>query len=108
MFKKLLPIIILTVFFLVEYKSYTWNPCSGNTCLAICCGEDCTGPCTSPAHQFFVKTLGEVRELIKNNGTEHLSGMYRIEYDQNLKAAYVIELELVPDFEITEKSVTER
>jgi len=103
MIKKFLPMIILTVFFLVEYESYTWNPCTGNTCLSICCGEDCMGPCTSPAYQFFVKTLGEVRELIKKNGTDHLVGMYQINYNVTSKAVNVIELKLIPDFEIKEK-----
>ena len=99
---KIMPLLLLTVFFLVEYESYTWNPCAGVTCLAICCGEDCMGPCTNPAYQFFVKTIEEVRELVKKNGTEHLSGMYRIDYDSNNKSADVIELELVPDFTIVE------
>jgi len=69
----------------------------------ICCGEDCMGPCTSPAYQFFVKTLGEVRELVKKNGTDHLVGMYQINYNVTSKAVNVIELKLIPDFEIKEK-----
>jgi len=61
------------------------------------------GPCETPSYQFFVKTIGEVRELVKHNGTEHLSGMYQIEYNQRDKAANVKELELVPDFTIERK-----
>ena len=99
--KKMLPILILTVFFLVEYESYTWNPCDGNTCLAIYCGED--GVCDEASRHFFVKTIEEVRELVRRNGTEHLYGMYRIEYENPNIAPQIIELELVPDFKIEDK-----
>ena len=61
------------------------------------------GPCTTGAQQFFVKTLSEVRELVKHNGTENLSGMYRIIYDTTSKKAEVTELELVPDFALEVK-----
>lgn len=90
-----------TVFFLVEYEAYEWNPCSGGNCLAIYCGED--GMCDTPAKQFFVKTLDEVREIIDRNGTDHLLGMYRIDYDRKAQKADVIELKLVPSFEVKTK-----
>lgn len=60
-----------TTFFVVEYESYTWSLCGPDgTCLAINCSFE---GCTTPGMHFFVKTLGEVRELVNHNGTEHLS-----------------------------------
>ena len=92
-----------TVFFLVEYEAYEWNPCSNGTCLSI----DCGGPlCKSPPKQFFVKTIEEVRQLVDRNGTDHLGGMYHIEWDGETKSAAVIELKLVPSFEIKQKEKT--
>jgi len=91
---------LITIFFLVEYESYTWNPCSGDMCLAINCPG---GLCESPSQQFFVKTLEEVKTIVDRNGTEHLKGMYRIEYDSINKKATVIELKLVPSFEVEVK-----
>ena len=59
--------------------------------------------CDTPAKQFFVKTLDEVREIIDRNGTDHLLGMYRIDYDRKAQKADVIELKLVPSFEVKTK-----
>jgi len=94
-------ILVLTVFFLVEYGAYSWDPCGeeGN-CLTIYCPG---GVCETPAHQFFVKTLEEVREIIDKNGTKHLQGMYRIEWNGNTKHVKVIPLKLVPSYEIEEE-----
>ena len=87
----------MTIFFLVEYESYTWNPCNGDACLAIICYGP-GGMCETPGASFFVKTMGEVREIVDRNGTEHLGGMYRIEYSDG--KAKVHELKLVPSFVI--------
>ena len=93
-------LILFTMFFLVEYESYTWNPCDGDTCLSIFCGG---GDCETPARQFFVKTIREVRELVDKNGTEHLVGMYRVDISNFDKTVTVKELKLVPDYDIQEK-----
>lgn len=90
--------LVVTVFFLVEYEGYEWNPCDDGNCLAIYCGP--SGMCSTPATQYIVKTLGEVREIVDKNGTEHLSGMYRIEWNSDQKQATVTLLKLVPSYAI--------
>jgi hypothetical protein len=84
----------LTIFYLVEYESYTWDPCQGNICLTINCPFE---GCRADERHFFVKSIGEVRDIVEKNGHEHLSGMYRIEYDGKVT---MHELKLVPTFDI--------
>ena len=94
---------ISTIFYLVEYKAYTWDPCvyDGNgiaSCVLINCG---IGGCEVGARSFFVKSLDDVKNLVDRNGTEHLDGVYRIEYGSGGVAMH--RLKLVPAFEIVDE-----
>lgn len=80
--KKILPTLfcIFTVFFLVKYEGYTWNPCSIDknglgTCLAISCP---LGGCTVSEEIRVCTDTQCVKEILKKRGTEHLEGVYRV------------------------------
>jgi hypothetical protein len=92
---------VFIVFFIVDYSSYTWDPCTNGNCLTIYCPG---GECEVPAQNFIVKTLGEVKEIVNNNGTEHLKGIYKVEYRPGFyRVLDVTEMEAVPQFDIEEK-----
>ena len=85
--------------YIVEYEGYTWNPCSGNMCLAIYC----TGPggnCTVPAVEYYCQSLAQLEKIIKKNGTEHIRGLWRLTWNGNEKGGKVKKLKIVPTVKI--------
>lgn len=90
---------LYAMFFMVEYEGYTWNPCSGNTCISINCGP--TGLCSVAGETRLLATEDQVRKLIEGRGMAHLNGIYQIFWPDNDPTNVTVKkLKLVPSFEI--------
>ena len=93
---------VLTVFYLVKFEGYTWDPCSYSpngygTCLAINCPS---GGCTV-AEEINVCTDKDcIKNLLNKRGTEHLEGVYEVQVFRDVKQTFINKLEVLKSYDI--------
>jgi len=95
-------IVLFSLFYMVEYEGYDWNPCIGNHCLAIYCGP--SGLCHVNGETSIFLNQTQVREMIDRRGITHLKNIYQIEWQDNDPTKVTVKkLKLVPSFVIREE-----
>ncbi len=82
-------LMLFSIFYIVHYESYTWNPCGEFTCLAINCP---IGGCRAPANTITCDDKDCVREALQKHGTAHLMGVFKIDLNnQKIEKLKVVE-----------------
>jgi len=81
--------VILSFIFIIEYEGYNWNPCSGDICLAVGCSA--LDGCRRDATQDFCKDEKCVTDILDQKGTDHLTGIWKVEWFGNYSQSPVVQ-----------------
>lgn len=91
---------MVITFYVVQYEEYTWSPCKDGFCYSIACPP---GGCATKAERIICAEMACVEEIVNKNGTDHLIGIWKVEWITGMESSHTIKkLGVVQAYKIAE------
>lgn len=95
-FVSILSVFVIVTFYVVQYGEHSTRICEGDFCYSIYCPS---GTCSTKGKTTICVDKDCIQEILTKNGTEHLTGVWEVTWDDvGISAPTVRKLDVVKKY----------